>query len=233
MGYTKTGVGHPTSHPCSGPLRIAVSHPMVWTPRSSWHSTLGLKLLESPLLNLQWLREPVGFKSSLLKTLLPVSDQTPLAGDLKCFLEQPIPLADSSSCGQFWQRELTFSLWLSPELLGLPSGASAGSIQAIFPMSALHILICIRERKMKGMDHFHDRKIYPQRGSNHGIFAGKLHFYLNISFRSSPVHRPTRKSRNDLGEEKDVSFIPGREHPHYNLWNEWINDWTNKLFEHA
>ena len=57
---------------------------------------------------------------------------------------------------------------------------------------------------MKGMDYFHDRKIYPKRGRLHGIFGRKLHFYLNISFRNSLVHRQTRKSRNDLGKEKDI-----------------------------
>ena len=60
------------------------------------------------------------------------------------------------------------------------------------------------EEEMKGMDYFHDRKIYPKRGCLHGIFGRKLHFYLNISFRNSLVHRQTRKSRNDLGKQKDV-----------------------------
>lgn len=73
---------------------------------------------------------------------------------------------------------------------------------------------------MKGMDYFYDRKIYFQRGSNYGIFVGKFDFYLNISFRNSLVYRFIRKLRNDLGEEKDVFFIFGREYFYYNLWNE-------------
>lgn len=35
------------------------------------------------------------------------------------------------------------------------------------------MIICIRGRKMKGMDYFRERKIYPKRGSQHGIFGWK------------------------------------------------------------
>lgn len=56
------------------------------------------------------------------------------------------------------------------------------------------------------MNYSHDRRICLKRGSKYEIFGGTCYFYLNTSFRKSPVHRPTRKSRNVLGEE-DVSSV--------------------------
>lgn len=99
---------------------------------------------------------------------------------------------------------LIVPLGVPPHLPGVP-GSPQWHLQNLsspfFPWEFSTFLSPAGEEEMKGRDYFHDRKIYPKRGSLHGIFGRKLHFYLNISFRNSLVHRQTRKSRNDLGKE--------------------------------
>lgn len=75
---------------------------------------------------------------------------------------------------------------------------------------------------MKGMDHSHDSKIYPERDME--FWVEHTPFILNIRFRKSPARGPIRKSRNDLGEKEGVSSTPSRERPQ-NTFTEWMNKW--------